>query len=263
MTSSIYIHLDTTSNIVLTQGINAGDFHRGIVHPPKNILLLNPSSELGEFENHTTMKIIRGEAAVSQFLQNLSKNRLLLENKWIDFTDLAMLKELTPLEISELLYFGHMKTHLYSPFFYKLQNNFVYFDLENGLNRTYYRYLDEFYRILASKITHIALERLNDRRSFFRKAQPVSKVNSEILKPLKEAMKEGIFFSFEHAIPENGELLIPIYFVEETPQLNRTLIKNEEEQFLGYLIYNQDRQTWRLKVEDQLFGFSTKNTLIS
>ena len=139
MTSSIYIHLDTTSNIVLTQGINAGDFHRGIVHPPKNILLLNPSSELGEFENHTTMKIIRGEAAVSQFLQNLSKNRLLLENKWIDFTDLAMLKELTPLEISELLYFGHMKTHLYSPFFYKLQNNFVYFD---GLKSFYLNFTE-------------------------------------------------------------------------------------------------------------------------
>ena len=70
-----------------------------------------------------------------------------------------MVKELTPLEISELLYFGHMKTHLHSPFFYKLQNNFVYFDLKDQRSRVYYRYLEEYYRILADKITHIVLEK--------------------------------------------------------------------------------------------------------
>lgn len=263
MTSSIYIHLDTTSNTVLTQGITAGDFQRGIVHQPKNILLLNPSSDAGEFENHTTMKIIRGQADINQFFQSLAKNRLILENKWIDFTDLAMLKELTPLEISELLYFGHMKTHLYSPFFYKLQNNFVYFDLDGGLNRTYYRYLDEFYRILAVKLTHITLEKLNDRRSFFRKAQPVGKINSDLLKSLKEVMKEGILFSFEHAMTQNNEFRVPIFFVEETPPFNRTLITNEEEQLLGHLIYHQERQVWSLNVDDQLFGLSSKNLRIS
>lgn len=263
MTSSIYIHLDTTSNTVLTQGITAGDFQRGIVHQPKNILLLNPSSESGEFENHTTMKIIRGQVAINQFFQSLAKNRLLLENKWIDFTDLAMLKELTPLEISELLYFGHMKTHLYSPFFYKLQNNFVYFDLEGGLNRTYYRYLDEFYRILAVKLTHITLEKLNDRRTFFRKAQPVGKINSELLKTLKEAMKEGMIFSFEHAHTIKNAFHVPIFFVDETPPFSRSLVTNPEEQLLGHLIYHQERQTWSLDVEDQLFDLSSKNTRIS
>ena len=52
------------------------------------------------------------------------------EIKWIDFSDVTMLKELTPLEISELLYFGHMKNSLHSPFFYKLQNDFVFLNLQ-------------------------------------------------------------------------------------------------------------------------------------
>ncbi len=69
------------------------------------------------------------------------------EMKWIDFNDYEMVKELTPLEISELLYFGHMKTHLHSLSFYKLQNNFVFFDLKDARSRVYYRYLDEYYRI--------------------------------------------------------------------------------------------------------------------
>lgn len=263
MTSSIYIHLDTTSNTVLTHGITAGDFQRGIVHQPKNILLLNPSTDLGEFESHTSMKILRGQVAIDQFFQTLNNNRAILENKWIDFTDLAMLKELTPLEISELLYFGHMKTHLYSAFFYKLQNNFVYFDLEGGLNRTYYRYLDEFYRILSSKITRITLEQLNDRRSFFRKAQPVGKINSELLKTLKDAMKEGIFFSFEKSEKVENEFRIPIFLVEETPPFTQNILTRMKEQQLGYLIYHQDLHTWTLDAEDEFLGISSQNTQIS
>ncbi|MHC5269346.1 hypothetical protein ACYSNO_09220 [Enterococcus sp. LJL98] len=258
MTSSIYIHLDTTSNTVLTQGITAGDFQRGIVHQPKNILLLNPSTDLGEFESHTSMKMIRGQAAIDQFFQTLAQNRVVLENKWIDFTDLAMLKELTPLEISELLYFGHMKTHLYSAFFYKLQNNFVYFDLDGGLNRTYYRYLDEFYRILAVKLTQLTLEKLNERRTFFRKPQLVNDINSELLKALKEAMKEGLFFSFEKAVLINQEFRIPLFLVEEVPPFTSKVLTRIKEQQLGYLIYHQDLKTWTLDAEDEFLGISTK-----
>lgn len=262
MTSSIYIHLDTTSNTVLTQGITAGDFQRGIVHQPKNILLLNPSTELGEFESHTSMKILRGQVAIDHFFNTLNSNRAILENKWIDFTDLAMLKELTPLEISELLYFGHMKTHLYSAFFYKLQNNFVYFDLDGGLNRTYYRYLDEFYRILAAKIAQITLETINDRRSFFRKAQPVASMDSELLKTLKDAMKEGLFFAFEKAERKDSEFRIPIFLVEETPPFTQQILTRMKEQQLGYLIYQQTNQTWTLDVEDEFLGISSKQTQI-
>ena len=72
--------------------------------------------------------------------------------RWIDFTDLTMIKELSALEISELLYLGHMKTHLHSPFFYKLQNNFVYFDLGDDLLRVYYRYMKNFIAFWPNKL---------------------------------------------------------------------------------------------------------------
>ena len=49
--------------------------------------------------------------------------------KWIDFKDYDVLQRLTPNEISELLYFGHMKNQLRSPFFYQLQNSFAFFEL--------------------------------------------------------------------------------------------------------------------------------------
>ena len=68
-------------------------------------MLLDPSSEFGEFESHTGLKIIRGIEDVHLFFQQLNRGRITEEIKWIDFNDLEMVKELTPLEISELLYF--------------------------------------------------------------------------------------------------------------------------------------------------------------
>lgn len=47
MSNTIYVHIDTTSNAVSTRGVDAQDFNKSIVHQPKNLLLLDPSSEFG------------------------------------------------------------------------------------------------------------------------------------------------------------------------------------------------------------------------
>ena len=36
MTESVYVHIDTTSNAVLTKGLTATDFANSIVHFPQN-----------------------------------------------------------------------------------------------------------------------------------------------------------------------------------------------------------------------------------
>lgn len=60
MTESVYVHIDTTSNAVLTKGLTATDFANSIVHFPQNLLLLDPSASAGEYESHTGLKVIRG-----------------------------------------------------------------------------------------------------------------------------------------------------------------------------------------------------------
>ena len=52
MSNTIYVHIDTTSNAVLTRGLAPQDFNKSIVHQPKNLLLLDPSSDFGEFDGH-------------------------------------------------------------------------------------------------------------------------------------------------------------------------------------------------------------------
>uniref|UniRef100_UPI00403F3EA9 hypothetical protein n=1 Tax=Candidatus Enterococcus willemsii TaxID=1857215 RepID=UPI00403F3EA9 len=258
MTDLIYVHIDTISNAVLTHGITTKDFHQGIIHQPKNLLLLNPSSELGEFETHSGMKIIRGSEAVNTYFQLMAKSRDSEENKWIDFSDPFMLKELTPLEISELLYFGHMKIHLHSPFFYKLQNNFVYFDLKDQMARTYYRYLDEFYRILSNKLRQLVFSAINSKRKLFKKPQPIANLPFDLMKTLREAMKEGLAFSFQQATQTEQMYQVPIFIVEDARFIGRASAFTED-MLVGYLNYQLTEQTWSLDIEDFL-GFSNMTT---
>ena len=258
MTESVYVHIDTTSNAVLTKGLTSRDFSNGIVHFPKNLLLLDTSATAGEYESHTGLKVIRGTENIQQFFSSVRNRNRSGDLKWIDFSDLTMLKELTPLEISELLYFGHMKTHLHSPFFYKLQNNFVYFDLNDQLGRIYYRYLDEFYRIFANKLSTILFEKINEKKSFFRRDIPVENISVDLLKDMRNLMQEGIIFSFEQGGLVNDEYRIPIYVIEDYIwKLKGT--RYREEEAIGTLVYQVADRQWKLEGEAVDF---TANTLI-
>lgn len=255
MPETLFTYIDSTSNAVLSKGLSPNDFVDGIVHQPKHLLLLDPASEIGEYENHTGLKILNTPDQIQTFFSNKTFNNS-KESKWIDFNDLTMLKELTPLEISELLYFGHMRTHLHSPFFYKLQNNFVYFNLGNGTMRVYYRYLDEFYRILASKLTRIVLEKVNDRRSFFRKGSSVARLDGETLKELYPILQEGAIFCFAHSELVNKVYHIPIYLSDEKGW-RRSSKSYKKEQPVAELSYDSAKQTWQLNIEndDPIFSF--------
>lgn len=254
MANMIYVHIDTTSNAILSRGITASDFFQSIVHQPKNLLLLDPATSFGEFETTTGLKTIRGTEAVVTFFDDLRRRRTSEDIKWIDYSDHEMLKELTPLEISELLYFGHMRTHLHSPFFYKLQNNFVYFDMKDELSRVYYRYLDEFYRILANKITSCVSEKVNEKKSFFRKTKSVEKLNFDLLKKMKEAFQEGVVLCFDQLDGDSNEVLIPIYLVEgnfkEQPD------KLPAEQQIGSLHYDRSSGKWQIDYHEDELIFS-------
>ncbi|EOT39084.1 hypothetical protein [Enterococcus columbae] len=251
MNSAIFVHMDTTSNVVLTRGLHADDFQRVIIHRPNNLLLLNPAISEGEFETHTGLKVIRGHYEVEQFFQMIARRKNNTDIRWIDFTDLTMVKELTPLEISELLYLGHMKTHLHSPFFYKLQNDFVYFDMGDDLLRVYYRYIDEFYRILAKKITAIIYQEVNDQRPFFRrKLIEVPTLPIDLVKELRELLKDGLAFNFPKAKLTSKAVEIPLYAVEEAgSRLSNQSLRQKEK--VGTLTYLTKQAQWQLAIDPE------------
>lgn len=248
----LFVYIDTTSNAAFSKGISHNDFVEGIVHQPNHLLLLDPASEVGEYESHSGLKVISGSQAVNQFFMNKHYSHS-TSNKWIDFNDPTLLKELTPLEISELLYFGHMKTQLHSPFFYKLQNNFVYFNLGDDTLRIYYRYLDEFYRILANKLMKITLVKLNEKRSIFRRSTSISRLETDVLKELYPLFQEGIIFYLEKAKLENSQYQIPILLSDEKGWRKHNY---KQEHQMATLIYDSKTRRWQVDIDADDLAFS-------
>lgn len=244
----VCLHIDTTSNAVLSRGLVIEDFVSVVVHKPSNLLLLDTTANQGEYEPHTGMKIVRGNLAVTNYFNLLQKRNSLREIKWIDFSDIAMLKELSPIEISELLYLGHTRTNLRSPFFYKLQNNFVYFEYNNDTARVYYRNLDEFYKILANKLAKLLEQKINEKRLFFKKGPEVAPVNVLLLKKMKTIFQDGVCFDFrELTNKEANTFVIPVHVVEDrfwnsTPK---------QKDLVGNLIYDLEAKAWSVEIADE------------
>ncbi|SLM85654.1 hypothetical protein FM121_06100 [Vagococcus fluvialis bH819] len=168
------------------------------------------------------------------------------ELKWIDFKEYDTLKRLTPNEISELLYFGHMKNQLRSPFFYQLQNSFAFFELNQKTIKVYYRNIDEFYQTLARKISFLTYQQIDGNRSFFKKkTEAISELSDDIVLELKSVMQEGIVFNFSQVGLVNGEYIIPIHVVEDNlRKVDNYYFKQEFK--IGTLVYSQHTKSWKI-----------------
>lgn len=245
MLDRICLHIDTTSNAVLSRGLLIEDFVSEVVHKPSNLLLLDTTANQGEYEPHTGMKIIRGNEAVINYFNLLQKRNSLKEIKWIDFSDITMLKELSPIEISELLYLGHTRINLRSPFFYKLQNNFVYFEYSEDTSRVYFRNLDECYKILSRKLAKLLEQKINEKRLFFKKGTEVAPVNILLLKKMKSIFQEGICFDFQQLESKHGnEFILPAHVVEDRFWNSSSKAKD----LAAHLTYNLDNKAWNVEI---------------
>ncbi|MDH6364810.1 hypothetical protein M2139_001866 [Enterococcus sp. PF1-24] len=253
MADKIFVHIDTTSNTVLSRGLLMNDFANMLPQPPENLLFLDPNSPYGEHNHHTGLKFLRGTEAVENYFLQAPRRKLSQEIKWLDFADAHMLKELTPIEISELLYFGHMRTHLHSPFFYKLQNKFVYFEFKEDYARVYYRYLDAFYQLLAKKVSSLVEDKFNEKRTFFQRSRSVAEMDFTILRALRPLFQEGIYLHQAQAVLSNNEYRLPVYVVDDR-FWHREETHLTEEFHVADIIYHNRMKTWRIEFnDDELF----------
>ncbi|MDR1521635.1 MAG: hypothetical protein LBS28_02095 [Streptococcaceae bacterium] len=246
---NLYIHLNATTQAVLGRGFSMIDFSHAINQYPQNLLLFDPNIDIGHYNRSTNLRMILGRENVASYFHDMRKKEKEEELKWIDFTDEIMLKELSPMELSELLYFSHMKKPLHSPFFYKLQNNFVYFEYGEDFSKIYYRYLDEFYRILANKLSRLSFTKINYRK-FFSKKIIADKPSLPFLRKLKSIFEEGIIICFTMATIKQNKFSFPLYAQENVLWGTRNLEQKSDTLLLAHLIYDVKEKTWNVNMRN-------------
>lgn len=248
---STYVHLDTITNAVLSKGITMNEYKDAVKKPPKNILLLNAPKGVGEYDSHTGFRMIRGAAKIQEYFEQ-SQHVSDVLSKWIDFESVELMRQLTPIEVSELLYIAHAYTHLHSPFYYKLQNNYIHLTLPKGMTKVYYRNLDQFYSLLSVNITTNLEKKINDKKNvfIFKKAKKITRMPVTDVKDLLPLLKEGVVFSFKNVKTKQGIYEIPVYLAEDRLKfIDRDF---SEKELLGNICFDENDQKWFFKEERSL-----------
>lgn len=242
----IYIHYDTVGNNVISKGIVNQNKNSLLKRLPHNLLLIHPAAKAGVYDRFTGFRIVKGQEAVKEFLDNGMKSPDSL-GAWIDFANMEMLHQLTPVEISELLYIAHAHNYLHSPFYYKLQNNYIYLSLPNHFTKMYFRYLEEFLDQFADSITQRMQKKVNEKRRFFQKEKVIAPFIVERKKDLVTLFREGVCLSFRQLEITDGVYQIPIFVCED----NLSLVDQpfDQEDRIGILSYDSNSEEWNLQSE--------------
>lgn len=252
----LYLHLDTISNSLFARGLSVEDFSSSLIEQPEQLLLLDAQETEGEYDPHTGLRIIRGKNEVAKYFFQKSKKQE-TQLKWLDFKDLDLLHQLTPMDIAELLYFGHMMSQLRSPFFYKLQNKYVYFEKPGDVTKVYYRHMEDFYRLISYKISDIVFQKVNKRRGWFKPQIDISPIDPDAIKTLKVAFQEGVVFDIRQGQMVDSIYTIPLYLGDD--RMKNIRPKNlKEENEVGKITYDVTKDLWEVHVLDLWSTVTTK-----
>lgn len=241
----IYTHVNYPDHYVLSAGIEFKEFISSVPHL-SNLLLLRHQFEEGNYNPHTLFDYVDNET-ISK-LANDDVNGY-GDFCWIDFEDEEALNLLEGQEIAELLYLSHLKNHLRLPFYRKLNNQFAYLAHDDGwFNKTYYRSIEDFYRVLGCSITNKMSEKgeksiLGRKR---RKEFPVVPV--EILYPFIENMKEGMVISLERAKYSRLQVEIPIWVIGDfyyMDEMQEEYLSLENRPVDGKIVYDRKLKEWK------------------
>lgn len=246
----LYIHYDTVNNYVLSKGIVNQNRQTLLRRTPENLLLIKGNRNAGHYDSYTGFQIIKGQEKVKEYIDRGIGNPQSL-GSWIDFHNVDLLHQLTPVEISELLYIGHAHTYLHSPFYYKLQNNYIFLSLPNGFTKLYYRYLEEFHEQFTESLTERMRKKVNEKKKFFQKEKDVSPFPLERMKEFVPVFREGVVISFQQMTMENGIYCAPMFIAED--KLAKVDSHFEKKHQFGRLLYNCHTDEWDLECETALW----------
>lgn len=189
----LYIHMNDVDHFVIFSGLSLKQFINSVNNLP-NLLLIKHGYEDGSFNMHTQFDFITNED-----LNGFSKKMADYTNEicWVDFEEEKYLNQLSPIEQAELLYIGHKKESIGSPFFSKLQNRYVYYSSENEkVTKIYFRFLEDS-EILVSNLYNKMIREKEGNGSFWRRKskERVPSLDPTFLKAYRPFAKDGALLS--------------------------------------------------------------------
>ncbi|MEK5255256.1 hypothetical protein NST74_17470 [Paenibacillus sp. FSL F4-0125] len=197
----IYMIYNENEQSVTSMGIEFIDFINCLTIEPNNILLLASGYTGEDFHYGLRLEFVRRENLNDLYRENVYSYG---DFCWVDFDEIITLDDLTPHEKAELLYLGHYKQPLNSPFFEKLNNKFAYLAHDDGwFNKIFYKDKNQYIDVLGRLVS--------DRLKSYRKN--VSPLSQDMGEQLTLFAKDGILINFYRIIKSRNSIEIPFNII--------------------------------------------------
>lgn len=190
----LYINSYPKVSKVLSYGLEFKEFMNCIEPKPENILILKGHYWGSEF-GYTT----RCEMCFKQDFEEFVKEEVYNYGDfcWIDFSSVDKLKSLEPLEVGELLYLGQLQRPVESPFFSKLDNQYVYLAHDDGWrNEIYYKDFNSFHVILGNLIA-LKLKTIHNKDVYL--------PDQDVINELIALSESGLAIDFDRILEDKEE----------------------------------------------------------
>lgn len=214
----VYINGHVNKKCFITYGIEFKEFYHSLPTPLANILLLKHGFEDSDYHYQTHMDYVEEEQ-----IHLLAEDNVYNYGDfcWIDFEDISSLDLLEPQDIAALLYLGHLKKPLNSPFNNKLGNQFVYLAHDDGFyNKIYFRDVYDMKHIL-SRIIPLKMSAIKQKRFVFRRKKLEYPILPLVLaNTLLTLTNDGLFIDFEHMVQSRRDIKIPLYTIGDFDDMN-------------------------------------------
>ncbi|RHW34898.1 hypothetical protein D1B33_12675 [Lysinibacillus yapensis] len=198
----LYVHMNDVDHFVIYSGLTFKQFVSS-VDPIPNLLLLKHNYDDGSFNMHTQFDFVSNDE-----LANFAKKADDAGGDlcWIDFIHEKDLNQLMPTEQAELLYISHKREPIYSPFFSKLQNRYIYYSSENDkMTKIYFRYLNDSEYLVSNLFNRFIKEKEGNVGFWRRKSKDaIPALDPIILKAYRPFAKEGVLLSLYKLEKQNN-----------------------------------------------------------
>jgi hypothetical protein len=218
------------------------EFHEFVRFCPidlKNILITDGDGIADSFNYTWFFENVKGRESILE----LSRQDIygLGNFHWLDYDNETDLNNCTPEEMAEVLYLSHFGKPIKSPFFDRINNNFVYLAHDDGwFCKLYCKDNSIIKEIIANKI--LDAFRADKRRK-------IHPMDEEIKKQLFEFIDKGLLIDFLNIWKDDKGIYINFYTVgsyEDMDEMYNNLEQNKKKaRAKGYIQHKN--KTWKIR----------------
>ncbi|TYS14821.1 hypothetical protein FZC78_17445 [Rossellomorea vietnamensis] len=249
----IYVHQNEALQYVMSYGLEFRDFSQNLPNPLNHLLMIKHQFDHGSFNMNTMMEYTNKKEVSKLAGDNIYSYG---DFCWIDFEEVDGLDQLSGQELAEILYLGHTKQSLNSPFYSKLNNRFVYLAHDDGwFNKVYYRYTNDFYQMLGNsipgKLLHQKGEKSLKRLLPSQKITGLPPIPTEVIYTIKEKIKEGVAISLEKTVKGRASLKIPMWVMGDYMHMDSMYedyqVRSAKQPY-AYFVFDKKAKEWSLHI---------------